>query len=52
MNALRSPYLCCEFCEFVLCTSDVDLSYELAVKVVKTDLYGTAVKKSGSAHCE
>ena len=45
MNALCSTDLCGKLCEFVLGTSDVDLTYELAVEVVESDLDCTAVKE-------
>ena len=52
MNTLCTADLCSELCKFILGTSDMNLTYELAVEVIKSDLYCTAVKKSRSANCE
>ena len=52
MDALCSADLCSELLELVLGASYVDLSDELAVKVVKSDLDGTSVKESRCGYCE
>ena len=52
MDALRATDLCRELCQFVLGTSYVDLSDELAVEVVKSDLDGTSVEVSRCGYCE
>ena len=52
VNTLRSLDLCGELCELVLCTSDINLSYKLAVEVIKSDFDGTTLKESRSADCE
>ena len=46
MNTLCTADLCCELSELILGTSDMNLTYELTVEVVKPDLDCTSVKKS------
>ena len=52
VNTLCTADLSSELCKLILGTSDVNLTYELAVKVVKSDFDCTSVKKSRSANCE
>ena len=45
MDALCTADLGCELLKLVLCAADIDLTYELAVEVVKSDLDRAAVEE-------